>query len=176
LSSFGEYLNFDETTLLPVRFIMRTVSIIIVCIALTLSCIAMAQERGVTESRNNMRIQKIVHDVIGKTVTLNFKEGALREGTLTRADGSEFVLETDGAEEKYPTSAIRSLTIGPGVPEGILVVVSSVLVAGFGLGVATLSFEGVSSGVQTAVAAVFGLFGGWIGYESFFQPTEIELP
>ncbi len=155
---------------------MRTVSIIIVCVALTLSCIALAQEHGVTESGKNMRIQKIVHDVIGKTVRLNFKEGTPREGTLTRANGSEFVLETDGTEEKYPTSAIRSLTIGPGVPEGLLVVLSSVLVAGFGLGVATLSFEGVSSNIQTAVAVVFGLFGGWIGVESFFQSVELELP
>lgn len=155
---------------------MRTVSIIIVCVALALSSIAMAQEHGVTESGKNMRIQKIVHDVIGKTVRLNFKEGTPREGTLTRANGSEFVLGTDGTEEKYPTSAIRSLTIGPGVPEGILVVLSSVLVAGFGLGVATLTFDGLSSGMQTAVAIVFGIFGGWLGYESFFQEVEIELP
>jgi hypothetical protein len=155
---------------------MRTLSLFVACVAFILPGVVNAQDQGVTQVGKNLRIQKIVHDVVGKTVRLNFKEGTPREGTLTRANGTEFVLETNGTEEKYPTSAIRSLTIGPGVPDGILVVLSSVLVAGFGLGVVTLSFEGVSSSIQTAVAVVFGIFGGWLGYESFFQEVEIELP
>lgn len=158
------------------RCIMRILLVIIVCAALSPPGDLNAQEQNASQLGRNMRIQKIVRDVLGKTVTLNFKEKTSRTGTLVKADAAEFVLESDGTEEKYPTSAIRSLTIGPGVSEGILVVLSSVLVAGFGLGVATLSFEGVSSNIQTAVAVVFGLFGGWIGYESFFQLTEIVLP
>jgi hypothetical protein len=155
---------------------MRTLSLLVVCAVFTISGVVNAQEQTATQAGKNMRIQKLVRDVLGKTVTINFKETTPRKGSLVRASGTEFVLETDGTEEKYPTSAIRSITIGPGIPEGLLVTLSSVLLAGFGLGVATLSFEGVSSGVQTAVAAVFGLFGGWIGYESFFQSVELELP
>ena len=155
---------------------VRTLSLLVVCAVFTISGVADAQEQTAAKAGRNMRIQKLVRDVLGKTVTINFKEGTPRKGSLTRANGTEFVLETNGTEEKYPTLAIRSLTIGPGIPEGLLVTISGALLAGFGLGVATLSFEGVSSGVQTAVAVVFGLFGGWIGYESFFQPTEIELP
>lgn len=158
------------------RCIMRVVSVIFLCAALTVSSVEIARGQEVSQSGKNMRIQKLVRDALRKTVTINFKETTPRQGTLARANGTEFVLETDGTEEKYPTSAIRSITIGPGIPEGLLVTLSSILLAGFGLGVATLSFEGVSSGVQTAVAVVFGLFGGWIGYESFFQPTEIVLP
>lgn len=158
------------------RCVMRVVSVIFLCVTLTVSSVAIAWGQDVSQSGRNMRIQNLVRDVLGKTVTINFKETTPQSGTLVRANGTEFVLEMDGTEEKYPTSSIRSITIGPGIPEGLLVTLSSVLLAGFGLGVATLSFEGVSSGVQTAVAAVFGLFGGWIGYESFFQPTEIRLP
>jgi len=155
---------------------MRTSSLLVVCVVFAISGLVDAQEQTATQAGKNMRIQKLVRDVLGKTVTINFKEAGPRKGKLARANGTEFVLERDGAEEKYPTSDIRSITIGPGIPEGLLVTLSSVLLAGFGLGAATLSFEEISSGVQTAVAVVFGLFGGWVGYESFFQPTEIELP
>jgi hypothetical protein len=155
---------------------MRILLAIIICAALAPPGKLNAQEQIPSQFGRNMRIQKLVRDVIGKTVTLNFKEKSARTGTLVKADETEFVLETDGTKEKYPTSAIRSLTIGPGVPEGILVLLSGVLVSGFGLGVATLSFDGVSSSIQTAVAVVFGLFGGWLGYEGFFQSVEIELP
>ncbi len=155
---------------------MRALSIILVCVALTLSSIAVAQELGVTESQKNLRIQKIVHDVFGKTVKLNFKEGMPRKGILTRANASEFVLEIDGAEEKYPTQTIRSLTLSPGISEGILVVVSGALIAGFGLGTTMLLFDGATSGSQAVVAIVFGIFGGWLGYETFFQEVVLELP
>jgi hypothetical protein len=155
---------------------MRTLSLFVACLAFILPGVMKAQDRSATQLGKNIRIQKIVHDVIGKTVRLNFKEGTPREGTLTRANGGEFVLEIEGVEEKYPTQTIRSLTLSPGIAEGILVVVSSALVAGFGLGAVTLAFDGATSGAQAVVAIVFGIFGGWLGYESFFQEVEIELP
>ena len=157
------------------RCIMRTLSLL-VCAVFTISGVVNAQERAATQAGTNMRIQKLVRDVLGKTVTLNFKASEPRAGTLVRANGTEFVLEIDGAEEKFPTQTIRSLTLKPGFAEGILVVVSSALVAGFGLGAATLAFDEVSSRAQTVVAIVFGIFGGWLGYESFFQEVEVELP
>jgi hypothetical protein len=155
---------------------MRTLSLFVVFLAFILPGVMNAQEHSATQLGKNIRIQKIVHDFLGKTVTLNFRASAPRAGTLVRANASEFVLEIEGAEEKYPTQTIRSLTLSPGIAEGILVVVSSALVAGFGLGAATLVFDGATSGAQAVVAIVFGIFGGWLGYESFFQEVEIELP
>jgi len=155
---------------------MRVVPVIFLCAVLTVMSVSKARGQDLSQSGRNMRIQKLVRDVLGKTVTLNFKASEPRAGTLVRANGTEFVLEIDGAEEKFPTQTIRSLTLKPGFAEGILVVVSSALVAGFGLGAATLAIDEVSSRAQTVVAIVFGIFGGWLGYESFFQEVEIEFP
>lgn len=155
---------------------MRILLAIIVCVTFSPSDGLNAQGQNSSQFGRNMRIQKLVRDVLSKTVTLNFKESSPRTGILVKADAIEFVLESDSTEEKYPTSGIRSITIGPGVSEGLLVALAGVLCAGFGIGAATLSFDGMSSGAQTAVAAVFGLFGGWIGYGSFFQVTELQLP
>ena len=96
---------------------MRGVQVILICIALTVMSVAIARGQELSESVRNMRIQKIVRDVIGKTVTLNFKEKLSRTGTLVKANGTEFVLESDGTEEHYPASGIHSITIGPGVPD-----------------------------------------------------------
>ena len=155
---------------------MRTALFIMLNIALTLCGMGMTQEQRLSESARNMRIQKAVHDLIGKNVTLNFKESESRSGLLVRTAAGELVLDVDGTHEQYPASRVRSLTIRPGVSEGLLVVLSSILVGGFGLGVAELSFEGGSRGIEAGVGAVFALIGGWIGYESFFQDIEIELP
>lgn len=155
---------------------MRIMLITITCAAIMISSAQIARGQELSQAGKNIRIQKLVRDVLGKNVTLNFKDDTRRNGKLTRANGSEFVLETDTAEEKFATFDIRSVTISPGISEGMLVLLSGVLVAGFGIGVATLSFEGISSAVQTAVAVVFGIFGGWLGYESFFQDSEIVLP
>lgn len=155
---------------------MRSAIIIILNIALTFTGAATSQEQMPSESAKNMRIQKAVHDLIGKTVTLNFKESGSRSGLLVRAAAGEFVLDVDGTEEQYPASGVRSLTIRPGISEGVLVVLSSIIVGGFGLGVAELSFNGGSKSIETGVGAVFALIGAWIGYESFFQDIEIELP
>lgn len=155
---------------------MRFILFLVVCAALSPLGDLNAQEENPSQAGRNMRIQKIVRDILGTTVTLNFRETSPRTGRLVRADATEFVLESDGVAEKYRTITIRSISIGPGISEGLLVVVASVLCGGFGLGVATLSFNETSSGVQSAVALVFGLFGGWIGYENFFQTTELIMP
>jgi hypothetical protein len=155
---------------------MRTIQIISILLALALAGNATAQDSKQTAQVKVLKIQRLVHDQIGKSATLNLTNGETRSGVLLRVTGEAFILGVNGAEEQCPISNVRSLTIGPGISEGILVALSSLLVGGFGWGVAELSFNGRSSTAQGAVAIVFAILGGWTGYDSFFQKIEIEMP
>ena len=127
-------------------------------------------------STTEIRVQRMVHELTGKTITLNFKEGETRTGTLVRCNGKEFLLDNDGKEETYPVWTVRSIILKPGISEGVLVAVSGMLLGGFGLGVSALSFENAPSALHWATAAVFALIGGWAGYDTFYQETETILP
>ena len=155
---------------------MRTVFLYIFCAAVALSGELNAQEQTGTLMGKNLRIQKLVRDVLERTITLNFKSGEKKTGSLVRANGIEFTLEIQGTEEIFQTSSIRSFTKKAGLSEGVLVILSAGVVGGFGLGSAALLFNGASSGTLSAAAVVFGLLGGWLGYDSFFQDVEIDLP
>jgi hypothetical protein len=154
---------------------MKRVANLIVFAVIICSYSVNAQEKSTPSVVLNLRIQNIVKDFIGKTVTLNLKDDTSREGCLVRANGSEFVIASDGGEERYATATIKSITINAGFSEGLLVIVSGTIVAGFGLGAATLTITGMSSGGQAAVTLLFGILGGWLGYETFYQPVEIQL-
>ncbi|MDP1675255.1 MAG: hypothetical protein Q8L88_00195 [Bacteroidota bacterium] len=155
---------------------MKTLSILALCIIFIGSSVMNAQEHAATQAGKNLRIQKLVRDVLGKTVTLNFKDGEPKTGTLIRANGIQFTLEIDDKEEIFQTETIRSYTLKAGLGEGILVFLSAGFVAGFGVGAAALSFEGMTSTSLSAIGVVFGIIGGWLGYESFFQDVEVEIP
>jgi hypothetical protein len=155
---------------------MKKLTILLLCMIVVDTNMLNAQDRFATEAGKNLRIQKLVRDVLGKRVTLNFKGNEQKTGTLIRANGIQFTLEIDDKEEMFPTETIRSYSLKPGIGEGILVVLSGSFVAGFGMGAAALSFDGISSTALGAVGFVFGIIGGWLGHESFYQDVEVELP
>jgi hypothetical protein len=155
---------------------MRTVFFFILSISIAQSCELNAQEHTATLMGKNLRIQKLVRDVLGRTITLNFKGGETKTGELVRANGIEFTLEVQGTEEIFQTGSIRSFTKKAGLSEGVLVLLSAGVAGGFGLGSTALLFNGASSETLTVAAVLFGLLGGWLGYDSFFQDVEIELP
>lgn len=155
---------------------MMTIILVLSSMVSINSNIGNAQEKSIPSTGNDLRIKKLVRDVIGKTITLNFRSQEHATGTLISADGFEFVVETDGIQENYKTQTIRSFTMEAGIGEGILVVVSACFAAGLGAGAAALSVTGISSGAVGGVGLIFGFLGGWLGYESFFQDVEIDLP
>ena len=155
---------------------MKTVFLCILSIFCIASGLVVAQEHSGSSIGNNLRIQKLVRDVIGRTIVLNFKGEGPKTGTLIRANGNEFVLEVEGDEEIFQTQTIHSYTIKAGIAEGILMVISGCFGAGLGAGAAALSVNGISAAAVGGVGFVFGILGGWLGYESFFQDVEVELP
>ena len=155
---------------------MRTLYLFTLCVIFSVSGIVNAQEHTSTLTGKNLRIQKLVRDVLGKKITLNFKANEPKAGTLVRANGIEFILEINGEEEIFLTETIHSYTLKAGFGQGILVFLSGGFVAGFGVGAAALSFNGMSSTSLYGIGVVFGIVGGWLGYESFFQDVEVELP
>ncbi len=155
----------------------RYVSILfILCVSFFLTEHLLAQEHSAVSSGTKLKIQRLVRDLLGSAVTLNFKDSGTKTGNLVRANGDQFVLEIDGNEEHFETALIHSLTKKAGLSEGILMVASAAVVGGFGLGATALLFEGSSPASLTAVAVVFAVFGGWLGFESFFQDVEVVLP
>ena len=156
---------------------MRTFIALVTCITFVVPAVLQSQRKDFApSSAAEIRVQRMVHELVGKKITMNFKEGEARTGTLVRCTGREFVIDIGGEQETYPARTLRSIILKPGVSEGLLVAVSGLLLGGFGLGVSTLSFENASSAVHWASAAVLALVGGWIGYDTFYQETEIVLP
>jgi len=152
-------------------------TVFIIAYFLSILCSVYGAQVFTTGDRGkDMRIQKLVRDVVGTTITLNFKEHEPVTGTLIRADGTEFIMEVDGATESFPTETIRSYTIKASIAEGFLVLASAGVVGGFGAGASALLFKGLPFSTFRFVAVVFAILGGWIGYDSFFQDIEIALP
>ena len=156
---------------------MRTFIILFACVMFAFPAPLRSQRKDFAPaSTAEIRIQRMVHDLVGKKVTLNLKEGEARTGTLVGCNGREFLIDIGELLETHSAPTVRSIILKPGVSEGLLVALSGLLLGGFGLGVSTLSFENASSAVHWASAAVLALVGGWIGYDTFYQETEIILP
>ena len=156
--------------------VMKLILFHLVCALITNVSVANGQDHGADYRGKNLVIKNLVRNAIGKSVMVNFKTHETITGILIHANENEFIIEKDGDEERFQTETIRSFTIRPGISEGLFVFLTSVFSSGFGAGATTLSFDKVSSNVLLGVAVVFGFFGGWLGYESFFQEDEIVLP
>lgn len=136
----------------------------------------LGQGQVLTPEGKNLKVRRLVRDVLGKTISLNFFSQESISGILISANGTEFVMEVQGVERTYPTQSIRSYTIKAGIGEGVLVLISGCFAAGLGAGAAALSIDGISASAVGGVGFTFGLLGLWLGVESFFQDVEVELP
>ena len=156
---------------------MRTFIALFACVTFAFPALLRSQLKDfAASSATEIRIQRMVHELVGKKITLNLKEGAARTGMLIRCNGREFVIDIEGGEEIHPAPTVRSIILKPGISEGLLVALSGLLLGGFGLGVSTLSFEEAPAAVHWVTAALLALVGGWVGYDTFYQETEIILP
>ncbi len=126
-------------------------------------------------SIRSIRAKKLAADWQGKIVTLSLINGETVRGEFVHADYYTFSLMNSERINDFAIDDIISVTLKPGISEGVLVVVGALMGGFFGSAVMNLTIDDPERLVTLSAGAVGAAAGGLFGYGNFFQKIVIHL-
>ena len=126
-------------------------------------------------SIRSIRAKKLAADWQGEIVSLTLMNGETVRGEFVHADYYTFSLMNSERINDFAIDDIISVTLKPGLAEGLLVVVGALIGGFFGTAVVDLTIDDPERVVTISAGVVGVAAGGLFGYRNFFQKIVIHL-